>query len=75
MMAYSTEEVLRFLDSSDESEVEEDPAFILPHESDSEVEEPEQGLSVETIYDINNMNNTSKIAIAMYKMKQNKHYS
>ena len=40
MMVYSMEEVLRFLDSSDESEVEEDPAFILPHESDSEVEEP-----------------------------------
>ena len=38
-MAFTAEEVARMLDSSDESEIEEDPLFMLPHESDSEHEE------------------------------------
>ena len=34
-MAFTAEAVARMLDSSDESEIEEDPLFMLPHEFDS----------------------------------------
>ena len=37
-MALTTEQVLAMMDSSGESDIEEDPAFLLPHESDSEEE-------------------------------------
>ena len=40
VMAFSVDQVLDLLDSSGESEIEEDPGFLLPHESDSECEEP-----------------------------------
>ena len=40
VMAFTVDQVLDLLDSSGESEIEEDPGFLLPHESDSECEEP-----------------------------------
>ena len=40
VMAFSVDQVLDLLDSSGESEIEEDPGFLLPHESDSDCEEP-----------------------------------
>ena len=39
-MVYTADEVLGMLDSSGESDIEEDPGFLLPHGSDSEGEEP-----------------------------------
>ena len=39
-MAFSTEQVLNMLDSSDESDIYEDPCFLLPHDSESEADEP-----------------------------------
>ena len=40
VMAFTADQVLDLLVSSGESEIEEDPGFLLPHESDSECEEP-----------------------------------
>ena len=40
VMVFSVDQVLDLLDSSGESEIEEDPGFLLPHESDSDCEEP-----------------------------------
>ena len=37
-MALNPDQVLEMLDSSEESDVPEDPEFLLPHESDSEDE-------------------------------------
>ena len=37
-MAFTTEQVLGMLDSSGESDIDEDPDFLLPHESESEEE-------------------------------------
>ena len=37
-MAFTTEQVLGMLDSSGESYIDEDPDFLLPHESESEEE-------------------------------------
>ena len=39
-MAFTADQLLDLPDSSKESEIEEDPGFLLPHESDSECEEP-----------------------------------
>ena len=41
-MALTAEQVLDMLDSSDESEIEEDPEFLLPQNSDIDIEEPVQ---------------------------------
>ena len=41
-MALTAEQVLDMLDSSDESEIEEDPEFLLPQDSDFDIEEPVQ---------------------------------
>ena len=40
VMAFTADQVLDLLDSSGESEIEEDPGFLLPQESDSDCEEP-----------------------------------
>ena len=48
-MAYTADEVLGMLDSSGESDIEEDPGFLLPYESDSEGEEPHQSISSTSI--------------------------
>ena len=48
-MAYTADEVLGMLDSSGESDIEEDPGFLLPHGSDSEGEEPHQSISSTSI--------------------------
>ena len=41
--SYISEDVVDMLDSSDESEIDEDPEFRLPHQSDSEHGEPYEG--------------------------------
>lgn len=38
-MAFTTEQVLTMIDSSEESDIEEDPSFPLPHDSDFEEDE------------------------------------
>ena len=40
VQTFTADQVLDLLDSSGESEIEEAPGFLLPHESDSECEEP-----------------------------------
>ena len=40
IMAFTTEQVLSMIDSSGESDIDEDPCFLLSHKSDSEGEEP-----------------------------------
>ena len=48
-MAFTTEQVLSMIDSSGESDIDEYPCFLLPHESDSEGEEPHSSNSSTTI--------------------------